>query len=136
MNCIRFRLANILCQTLFFVVMSVSGHAFAQTPKEELFKNVLAGTDCKQTLNNGLICEYKVGQKLWFSIKDAGGSDQVIAFRHSDWDDDYYAVMYFGCIVIVPGTASKEKYSGDGIYVAPKTGRVFRKRHECQDANK
>ena len=108
----------------------------AESAKDNLFVKVVAGADCKQTVNNGLICEYKVGQKLRFSIKDAGGSDPVIAFRHSDWDDDFYAVMYFGCIVVVPGAASKEKYDRDGIYIAPKNGRVFRTRQECQAANK
>ena len=97
---------------------------------------MVAGANCKQSVNNGLLCEYKVGNTLKFGIKDAGGSDQVIAFRHSDWDEEFYAVMYFGCIVVVPGTASKEKYDGDGIYIAPKNGRVFRTRRECQDANK
>ena len=118
------------------LAISVSDPTSAQPAKEKLFTNVLAGTDCKQTLNNGLVCEYKVGQSLKFSIKDAGGSDQVIAFRHSNWDDDYYAVMYFGCIVVVPGTASKEKYDGDGVYIAPKNGRVFRTRQECSAASR
>lgn len=136
MRCIRYRFINVFNHALFIYVVSVSGHAFAQSAKDELFQNVIAGADCTQTLNNGLICEYKVGQSLRFSIKDAGGSDQVIAFRYSNWDEDYYAVMYFGCIVVVPGTASKEKYGGDGVYIAPKSGRVFRTRQECQAANK
>ena len=135
MNRIHIRFFCVLCKALFVVSAASSGHAHAQAAKEELFRSVLAGADCKQTLNNGLICEYKVGQRLRFSIKDAGGGDQVIAFRHSNWDDDYYAVMYFGCIVVVPGTAIKEKYGGDGVYIAPKNGRVFRTRHECQTAN-
>lgn len=119
---------------MLLAVVSIS--AAAQSAKDDLFAKVVAGADCKQSVNNGLICEYKVGQKLRFSIKDAGGSDPVIAFRHSDWDDDFYAVMYFGCIVVVPGAASKEKYDSDGIYIAPKNGRVFRSRSECQAANK
>ncbi len=135
MSRIHFRLVCVLCEALVIVAVVFSGHASAQATKEELFESVLAGADCKQTLNNGLICEHKVGQRLRFSIKDAGGGDQVIAFRHSNWDDDYYAVMYFGCIVVVPGTAIKEKYGGDGVYIAPKNGRVFRTRHECQTAN-
>jgi len=121
---------------LMMLLIVMSSSVTAESAKDALFAKVVAGADCKQTVNNGLICEYKVGQKLRLSIKDAGGSDPVIAFRHSDWDDDFYAVMYFGCIVVVPGTASKEKYEGDGIYIAPKNGRVFRTRSECQAANK
>lgn len=121
---------------LMMLLIVMSGSATAESPKDALFAKVVAGAECKQTVNNGLICEYKVGQKLRFSVKDAGGNDQVVAFRHSDWDDDFYAVMYFGCIVVVPGTASNEKYEGDGIYIAPKNGRVFRTRSECQAANR
>lgn len=124
-------------KTILMMLLAVlSGSATAESAKDALFVKVVAGADCKQTASNGLICEYRVGQKLRFSIKDAGGSDPVISFRHSDWGDDFYAVMYFGCIVVVPGTASKEKYEGDGIYVAPKNGRVFRTRSECQAANR
>lgn len=121
---------------LIVLLVLQSGSATAESAKDALFVKVVAGADCKQTVNNGLICEYKVGQKLRFSIKDAGGGDQVIAFRHSDWNDDFYTVMYFGCIVVVPGAASKEKYESDGIYIAPKNGRVFRTRSECQAANR
>ncbi len=96
MSRIHFRLVCVLCEALVIVAVVFSGHASAQATKEELFESVLAGADCKQTLNNGLICEYKVGQRLRFSIKDAGG---------------------------------------DGVYIAPKNGRVFRTRHECQTAN-
>ncbi len=136
MHSIRFHFGNFICHTLFLAAAFVSCNVFAQSSKEELFASVLAGAECKQTLNNGLICEYKVGRRLRFSVKDAGGNDQVIAFSHSDWDDDYLAVMYFGCIVVVPGASNKEKYGGDGVYIAPKTGRVFLTLPECQDANK
>lgn len=121
---------------LTMLLTALSSSVTAESAKDALFARVVAGAECKQSVNNGLICEYKVGQKLRFSIKDAGGNDPVIAFRHSDWDDDFYAVMYFGCIVVVPGTASKEKYESDGIYIAPKNGRVFRTRSECQAANR
>ena len=136
MGCIRF--VYVVRYTLVLVTVFAAGNASAQSPQEELVASVIAGADCKQTLNNGLVCEYKVvGKKLHFSIKDAGGSDEVIGFRHSDINDDYYAVMYFGCIVVVPGLANKKKYGkDDGAFVAPKNGRVYRTRHECQAANK
>lgn len=135
MNCIR--PIGVLCRILFSVCVFGPGHALADSPHEQLFINVVAGADCKQTINNGLMCEYKVGQKLHFAIKDAGGSDEVIGFRHSDINDDYYAVMYFGCIVVVPGLANQRKYGkDDGAFVAPKNGRVYRTRNECQSANR
>lgn len=115
----------------------VQGNAPAQSPQEELIKEIVAGSHCEQTRNNGLFCEYKVGQKLWISIKDVGGRDEIISFRHSDWDDDYFAAMYFGCIVIVPGAANQKRYGNqDAAFIAPKNGRVYRSRNECQGANK
>lgn len=99
-----------------------------------MFELVVAGAECKQDLNNWLNCNYKVGHNLKFSIKDAGGSDQVIAFNHSDINDDYAAVMYFGCIVVIPGKATKNHGIDDNIYVSPKNGRVYRTRQECQAA--
>lgn len=121
---------------LMMLLAVLSGSATAESAKDALFAKVVAGAECKQDVSNGLLCSYKVGKRLHIGIKDAGGGDPVIAFRHSDSDDDFYAVMYFGCIVVVPGTASKEKYEGDGIYIAPKNGRVFRTRSECQAANR
>jgi hypothetical protein len=121
---------------LMMLLVVMSGSVTAESAKDALFAKVVAGAECKQDVSNGLLCSYKVGKRLHIGIKDAGGNDPVISFRHSDWDDDFYAVMYFGCIVVVPGTASKEKYEGDGIYIAPKNGRVFRTRSECQAANK
>ncbi len=157
MNYIRF--FCILQQTLFLAAVFATGNASAQSqqeellmnvfgglvtgnasprsPQEELFRSVVAESDCKQTQNNGPVCVYKVGQKLKFSIKDPGGSNEVIAFRHSDWDDDYYAVMDLGCIVVVHGAANQKKYgSQGGVFVAPKNGRIHRTLQECQGANK
>jgi hypothetical protein len=100
-----------------------------------LFARVVSGADCKQTVNNGLICDYKVGNKLSFSIKDAGGTDTVVGFHYSNINDEFYAVYYFDCIVVVPGHAHPRNYDRDyGVYVSPKNGRVYRTRQECQSA--
>ena len=128
--------AGLLAAMLALNFGSLAQALVAPAPIDLLFSKVLAGASCQQIMNNGIRCEYKVGQKLKFSIKDAGGSDPVIAFHHSDSEDDFYAVMYFGCIVVVPGDASKEKYDGGGIYIAPKNGLAFRTLNECQSANK
>jgi hypothetical protein len=119
---------------LFLVALSSPNLAGAQSLLDKMFELVVAGAECKQDVNNGLICNYKVGQNLKFSIKDAGGSDQVITFRHSDINDDYAAVMYFGCIVVIPGFATKNYGKDDNVYISPKNGRVYRKREECQFA--
>lgn len=116
----------------FLIALSSPNLASAQPLLDKMFELVVAGAECKQDVNNGLICNYRVGQNLKFSVKDAGGSDQVITFRHSDINDDYAAVMYFGCIVVIPGFATKNHGKDDNIYVSPKNGRVYRTKQECQ----
>lgn len=125
---------KLLCAALFLITVSSATPATAQAQLDNLFELVVAGAECKQSLNNGLMCDYRVGKKLRFAIKDAGGSDELIGFRHSDINDDFYAVMYFGCIVVVPGLATKNYGKDDNVYVSPKNGRVYRKKEECQIA--
>lgn len=109
------------------------GSAFSQSQQESLFERVVAGSDCKQSVNNGLICDYKIGETLSFSIKDAGGTDTVVGFRYSDINKEFYAVYYFDCIVVVPGFAHPRNYDRDyGVYISPKNGRVYKTRQECQ----
>jgi hypothetical protein len=121
---------------LFLFWNCAYGQASAQTVNERLFEEALAGSDCKQTANNGLLCEYRLGKRLHIAIKDAGGGDQVIGFRHSDINDDYYGVMYFGCIVIVPGLTNLKKYGkDDGAFIAPRNGRIYKTLKECRAAN-
>jgi hypothetical protein len=102
--------------------------------QEELFEKVLRGTTCKQSKNNGLMCEYKVDD-LAISIKDAGGTDTVVGFQHSNISSKYYAVLYFGCIVVVPGNGHAPNYDRDyGVYISPMNGRVYRTKTECMAA--
>lgn len=129
------RAMQILNTILCVVAFAYSHAAGAQALQDQLFARVVAGSDCKQTVNNGLICDYKVGNKLSFSIKDAGGTDTVVGFHYSNINDEFYAVYYFDCIVVVPGHAHSRNYDRDyGVYVSPKNGRVYRTRQECQSA--
>lgn len=117
----------------YFALYFWSGNTFSQSLQDSLFERVVAGSDCKQTVNNGLVCDYKIGNTLSFSIKDAGGADTVVGFGYSDISKEFYAVYYFGCIVVVPGAAHPRNYDRDfGVYVSPKNGRVYKTRQECQ----
>ena len=59
----------------------------------------------------------------------------ALASLANDINEDFYAVYYFGCIVVVPGHAHPRNYDLDyGVYVSPKNGRVYRTRQECQTA--
>lgn len=105
------------------------------TEKDRQCGTVVAGAECKQTVNNGLICDYKIEDQLSFSIKDAGGTDTVIGFRQSNINNEFYAVFYFGCVVVVPGHAHLQNYDLDyGVYVSPMNGRVYRTKAECESA--
>jgi hypothetical protein len=109
----------------------------AQSRQDQLLAKVVGGTTCEKTVNNGLVCNYKIGERLSFAIKDAGGSDTVIGFNHSDIAEEFYAVLYFGCVVVVPGHAHPRNYDRDyGVYVSPKNGRAYRTRQECQSAGR
>ena len=107
--------------------------ALSQSLQEQLFAKVVAGADCKQSINNGVLCDYKVGDQLSFSIKDAGGTDTLVGFQHSNINAEFYAVFYFGCVVVVPGQAHPKNYDRDyGVYVSLKNGLVYRTKQECQ----
>ena len=124
---------RVLNPVLWVIALAYSHVAVADVLQDQLFARVVAGAECKQTVNNGLICDYKVGSKLSFSIKDAGGTDTVVGFHYSNINDEFYAVYYFDCIVVVPGHAHPRNYDRDyGVYVSPKNGRVIRTRKECQ----
>jgi hypothetical protein len=102
--------------------------------QEELFEKVLGGARCQQTKNTGVMCEYKIDD-LAISIKDAGGTDTVVGFQHSNINSKYYAVWYFGCIVVVPGNSHVQNYNRDyGVYISPINGRVYRTKAECTAA--
>ena len=129
------RIINIM----FYLVLFLSWKgAVAQLVQDELFYRVISGAKCNQTMNNGLVCKYNIGEKLSFSIKDAGGADTVVGFRYSNINEELYAVYYFDCIVVVPGFAlPREDYGLDyAVFISPKNGRAYRTRKECQSVNK
>jgi hypothetical protein len=107
----------------------------ADAQQLQLLNRIIGGMKCEETMNNGRICDYSVG-KLVFSIKGIGGADTVIGFRHSDIEDELYAVMYFGCVTVVPGKAHPRNYSlAFGVHVSPMTGNVYATSEACSAAS-
>jgi hypothetical protein len=126
-----------LLPPVFAVAIGLSLNARADNLQDALFEKVVSAAKCQQTVNNGLICDYNVSEDLKLSIKDAGGSDTVIGFRKSNIDARLYAVMYFGCVAVVPGMAHPTGYSKDyGVFISPLNGRVYRTSAECRKAGK
>jgi hypothetical protein len=108
----------------------------ADAQQLQLLNRVLAGMKCEESMNNGRICDYSVG-KLAISIKDVGGTDTVVGIRHSDIEDELYAVIYFGCVAIVPGKAHPRNYNKEyGVHVSPVTGNVYATSEACRAAAK
>jgi hypothetical protein len=109
--------------------------AAAQSLQDTLFQRVASSANCQQTVKNGLVCEYNIGHTLSVSIKDVGGGDTVVGFGYSNMNEELYAVLYLGCILVVPGSAHPPGYDRNyGVYISPKNGRVYKTRAECLSA--
>lgn len=107
--------------------------AQGQSAQESLFQRALKATNCEQVANNGRYCKYDFGRTLSIGIKDVGGKDTVVGFHNSNLKNELYAVMYFGCVVIVPGESHPQNYGPDyAVYISPKTGLVYRTQGECR----
>jgi hypothetical protein len=105
----------------------------AQALQDKLFQSALQGTKCEQIPNNGRYCTYKFGSTVEVGIKDVGGTDTVVGFKNSNIKNELYAVLYFGCVVIVPGDAHPRNYDINfGVHISPKTGLVYRTSDECR----
>lgn len=107
--------------------------ACAQSRQDVLFQRALKASSYEQVANNGRSCKYEFGQVLAFGIKDVGGSDTVVGFHNSNIKNEFYAVLYFGCIAVVPGESHPRNYDLNyGVHISPKTGLVYRSSAECR----
>ena len=125
-------LLNGLIPTLAFLLGSAP--AFAQKSLQDLLiQRAIAATKCGEIPNNGRYCTYQFGNVLQIGIKDVGGSDTAIGFHNSNIKNELYAVLYFGCVSVVPGHAHPKNYDSNyGIFISPRTGNVYRTSAECR----
>jgi hypothetical protein len=124
-----------LCCSTLVVLLGATVAAVAQDPRRQdaLLERARKGTKCEEVLNNGRYCKYEFGRVLSVGIKDVGGSDTVVGFHNSNIKNELYAVMYFGCVAVVPGESHPRNYGLDyGIHISPKTGLVYRTSAECR----
>jgi len=127
------RPSYLLVITSLTTLLSMPLQSHGQTLQDKLFQRALKGTTCKQVPNNGRYCTYQFDNTLTIGIKDVGGSDTVVGFHNSNIKNELYAVLYFGCIVVVPGEAHPRNYSLEyGVFISPKTGLVYRTSNECK----
>ena len=107
--------------------------AVAQSKQDVLFQRALKATSCEQVPNNGRYCKYEFERVLSIGIKDVGGTDTVVGFHNSNIKNELYAVLYFGCIAVVPSEAHPKNYDREyGVHISPKTGFVYRTSAECR----
>lgn len=107
--------------------------AYAQSKQDVLYQRAMKGTSCEQVPNNGRYCKYEFGKVLAIGIKDVGGTDTVVGFHNSSIKNELYAVLYFGCIAVVPGEAHPRNYDKEyGVLISPKTGLVYKTSAECR----
>jgi hypothetical protein len=107
--------------------------ANGQSNQDALFQRALKATRCEQVPNNGRYCKYEFGNVLTIGIKDVGGTDTVVGFHNSNITNELYAVLYFGCIVVVPGTSHPRNYDKEyGVHISPRTGLVYKSTAECR----
>lgn len=121
------------------LALSISiGPAFAQqSTQDRLLQRATAAMKCEEIPNNGRYCTYRFGNTLQIGIKDVGGSDTVVGFHNSNINNELYAVLYFGCVAVVPGHAHPKNYDRDyGVSISPKTGKIYRTSAECQSSLK
>ena len=113
------------------LVCALASHA--QSSQDLLLQRALKATTCEQVPNNGRYCKYEFGSTLSIGIKDVGGTDTVIGFHNSNIKNELYAVLYFGCVAVVPGEAHPRNYERDyGVHISPKTGLVYKTSRECR----
>jgi len=120
--------------TSTLVLLITTEPAFAQQSlQDRLFQRAIEATKCEEIPNNGRYCTYRFGKVLEIGIKDVGGSDTVVGFHNSNINNELYAVLYFGCVTVVPGHAHQRNYNKDyGVFISPKTGNIYRTSPECQ----
>lgn len=116
-----------------FALLLNAAPTLAQSLQESLFQRAIAAKKCEEIPNNGRYCTYRFGNALQIGIKDVGGTDTVIGFHNSNINNELYAVLYFGCVVVVPGHAHPKNYNKDyGVFISPKTGSIYRTSSECR----
>jgi hypothetical protein len=112
--------------------MTFAAAVRSESVQDQLFAEVLAGASCKKIAVAGLQCAYKLGDFLFVSISDVGGTETEVAFFRSDADAQFYAAMDTGCIVVLPGRAhAPTRDPVTNVFISSTNGRVYKSLLAC-----
>ena len=123
---------------LSLATVAAAGPAKSGDPGE-LFDLVVMGASCRQVGSTGTAfwCDYSIGDKLKLIVRQESTGVSNIGFKHSDMQDDLYAVMYDGCVAVVPGAGHPRNYDSRYVaYISPVNGRVYKELGDCKSAGK
>lgn len=106
-----------------------------RTSANPVYDATVSGKKCEEHAQQ-IICDYRVGKSLHFSIVGIGNPDVGVTFMRSDFHGDYYATygLLHGCVIVKAGKALHSEISrlGSFAFVSPLNGKVYRTWEECQ----
>ena len=115
---------------VFFLFASISAAESLST-----YEIVLKGKACRESVNQVLSCEYRIGKKLYFSIDAIGSPYTGITFMKSSFNGDFYATygLLHGCVIIKRGQKGITSLDSVGpgsftdyAFVSPQNGKIYK----------
>lgn len=108
----------------------------APAAAQTTFDALLKGKVCKESSNQQIDCDYKIGRDFHLSIAGVGLADAAITFMKSDFKGAFYGTVgvAHGCAIVKPGAANPNRNPADFAFVSPRNGKVYRDWQSCQSA--
>lgn len=115
---------------LLLLLFSLKSFAVSST-----YDATINGKKCKESTNQTLSCDYKIGNSLHISINGIGAPDTGVSFIKSDFDGDFYGTFAIGhgCIIVASGNNhGKGKEFFDYAFISPRNGKVYKDWKQCK----
>lgn len=102
--------------------------------EEFTFDLLTKGKECKESSNQQIDCNYKIGADFWLSITGIGLTDSAITLMKSDFNGSYYASygLMHGCVIVKPGLKNKSLLRPNLAFVSPVNGKVYKDWESCK----
>jgi hypothetical protein len=103
-------------------------------PEESTFDLLTKGKNCKESSNQQIECNYKIGEDFWLSIPGIGLTDSAITLMKSDFYGSYYASygLGHGCVIVKPGSKNRSLIRPNMAFVSPVNGKVYKDWESCK----